>query len=188
MNELRTVMTNDGAISYTLVRKKMKRLTIHVDHMGNVIVSVPLRCAVDRVDNFVIRECEWIRTRQKAQREKKRPELLPELNDRECYELLLQAVRDVYPLVQDKGVQFPVVKVRRMRSMWGNCHWAQGYITMNHGLHRCPEHLRRYVALHELVHFLHRGHGKGFYGAMDELMPSWREWRKELEEYGFVID
>lgn len=54
-----------------------------------------------------------------------------------------------------------------MRSQWGNCHYQQGYITLNTALARCPEPLRDYVALHELVHFLHHDHGTGFYAAMD---------------------
>lgn len=61
----------------------------------------------------------------------------------------------------------PQVKLRKMRSQWGNCHYQQGYITLNTALARCPEPLRDYVALHELVHFLHHDHGTGFYAAMD---------------------
>ena len=46
-----------------------------------------------------------------------------------------------------------------MKSQWGNCHWRQGYITLNTALARCPGTLRDYVALHELVHFVHPDHG-----------------------------
>ena len=61
------------------------------------------------------------------------------------------------------------------------------YITLNTALARCPEHLRDYVALHELVHFLHHDHGPGFYAAMDAQMPGWRERRKELQRYGAAL-
>ena len=92
-----------------------------------------------------------------------------------------------YPLVQPLGVAWPELRLRRMKSQWGNCHWRQGYITLNTALARCPETLRDYVALHELVHFVHPDHGPGFYGLMDRLMPDWRQRRKELRRYGGAL-
>ena len=47
--------------------------------------------------------------------------------------------------------------------------------------------LRDYVALHELVHFLHHDHGPGFYAVMDALMPQWRQLRQELKRYAVVL-
>lgn len=93
----------------------------------------------------------------------------------------------VYPLVAPDGVPLPQVKLRKMRSQWGNCHYQQGYITLNTALARCPEPLRDYVALHELVHFLHHDHGTGFYAAMDARMPDWRARRQELKGYAQAI-
>jgi len=54
-------------------------------------------------------------------------------------------------------------------------------------LARCPEPLRDYVALHELVHFLHHDHGSGFYAAMDARMPDWRARRQKLKGYARAI-
>ena len=78
-------------------------------------------------------------------------------------------------------------EIHAMRSQWGNCHWMQGYITLNTALVRCPPLLRDYVALHELVHFLHHDHGPGFYAVMDALMPQWRQLRQELKRYAVVL-
>ena len=101
--------------------------------------------------------------------------------------LLEEAVDRVYPLVAGTGVSRPEVKLRKMRSQWGNCHWRQGYITLNTALARCPETLRDYVALHELVHFLHHDHGPGFYAAMDARMPDWRDRRQTLKQYAQAL-
>ena len=103
------------------------------------------------------------------------------LTPRECLRLLGEALDRVYPLVQPLGVAWPELRLRRMKSQWGNCHWRQGYITLNTALARCPETLRDYVALHELVHFVHPDHGPGFYGLMDRLMPDWKEKRVRLK-------
>ena len=101
--------------------------------------------------------------------------------------LLEEAVLRVYPLVAGSGVPMPQIKLRKMKSQWGNCHYRQGYITLNTALARCPEFLRDYVALHELVHFLHHDHGPGFYAAMDARMPDWRKRRQDLKRYAQAL-
>ena len=90
-------------------------------------------------------------------------------------------------MVEPMGVELPILKLRALKSQWGNCHWAQGYITLNTALARCPEELRDYVALHELVHFLHHDHGPGFYAQMDALMSDWRERRQRLKGYSGAL-
>ena len=108
---------------------------------------------------------------------------LEQLPRKICLERLEQALGRVYPLAAELGVARPVLRLRKMRSQWGNCHYRQGYITLNTALASCPEKLRDYVALHELVHFLHPDHGSGFYAVMDTLMPDWEVRRKELKVY-----
>ena len=187
MERLRTVLTQWGEITYTLTKKRIKNLNLRMDADGTVALSVPLHCSIQAADEFVIRKSEWIVAHRKKKAEYPVQELLPELNREACFALLEQSLELMYPLVAVYGVRKPVLKIRKMRTQWGNCHWMQGYITLNTALHRCPEYLRDYVALHELVHFLHHDHGAGFYGAMDTLMPEWRENRRALKYYAVAI-
>lgn len=187
MERLRTVLTQWGEITYTLTKKRIKNLNLRMDADGAVALSVPLRCSIQAADEFVVQKSEWIVAHRKKKTECPVPELLPELSREACCALLEQSLERMYPLVAVYGVSKPVLKIRKMRTQWGNCHWMQGYITLNTALHRCPEYLRDYVALHELVHFLHHDHGSGFYGAMDTLMPEWRECRRALKYYAVAI-
>ena len=169
-----------GEISYALVRKRVKNLNLRIRADGQVMLSVPWGCPANQADELVRGKCGWIMAAL-AHRQRPQPDL-PDLPDREeCCRLLAESLARTWPLTASLGVALPTLKVRKMRSQWGNCHWAQGYITLNQALARCPEHLRDYVALHELVHFLHHDHGPGFYRKMDVLMPDWRERRKELK-------
>ena len=182
MEQLRTVDTSHGQITYTLVRKQVKNLNLRIDGQGQVILSVPIRCPAERADRLILERAEWL-AGHLARRSAPGRELPPLPGRETCMELLLAAVERVYPLIRPYGVAFPQVKQRRLRSQWGNCHWTQGYITLNTALCRCPEELRDYVALHELVHFLHHDHQAGFYAVMDGLMPDWRRRRAELKRY-----
>ena len=118
----------------------------------------------------------------------KQTEPLPPVSREEWARRVSEALERVYPLVAPLGVGFPSLKLRALKSQWGNCHWAQGYITLNTALARCPEELRDYVALHELVHFLHHDHGPGFYARMDGLMPDWRKRRRALKGYTGALE
>lgn len=185
--QIRQVDTPDGLISYYLTRKRVKNLNLRVRGDGTVTLSVPFRCSLEQADRMIREKSGWIAAAT-ARQQAAVPELPPEPPRAVCQRLAVEAVSRVYPLVQPLGVLFPEVKIRRMRSQWGNCHWRQGYITLNLALLRCPEHLRDYVALHELVHFLHHDHGPGFYQTMDTLMPQWRSFRQELKKYAGAIE
>lgn len=187
MEQLRIVETENGVISYRLNRKNVKNLNLRVNVDGTVSLSVPLSCPVSQADALVREKSGWIvKVCQRVQRREACP-LLPEVDREECRRLLGQAVVRMFPLVVPYGVEFPALKIRTMRSQWGNCHWAQGYITLNTALARCPEELRDYVALHELVHFLHHDHGRQFHGLMTELMPDWKQRRQELKRWSAVL-
>lgn len=185
VEEVRRVDTPGGPIQYALTRKRVKNLNLRVSREGRVSLSIPQGCPADQGDRLVREKWRWIMDHLDRRREAPDPSPVP---TREvCLALLTRALEAVYPLVEPLGVPMPELKLRTMRSQWGNCHWMQGYITLNTALARCPAHLREYVALHELVHFLHHDHGPGFYARMDALMPDWRARRLALREWSGVL-
>ena len=177
-------MTPEGPVAYRLAWKRVKNLNLRLDCRGGVFLSVPMGCSPARADAFVAEKSGWI-FRRLSQRPEP-PALPPEPDRSACVKLLREAVERVYPLVAG-AAPFPQIKLRKMRSQWGNCHYRQGYITLNTALARCPAFLRDYVALHELVHFLHPDHGPGFYAAMDKRMPDWRQRRQALKRYAQAL-
>lgn len=185
MEQYRVVDTPQGTLTYRLIKKRVKNLNLRLDRRGQVILSVPLRCPEEQADQFIQEKSGWIFRNQPVLWSQP----LPPPVDRETAKRLLgEAVLRVYPLVAESGVALPQVRVRKMKSQWGNCHYRQGYITLNLALARCPGELRDYVALHELVHFLHHDHGPGFYAAMDRRMPDWRQRRKTLRDYVCLLE
>lgn len=185
--QLRVVDTPRGPLTYTLTRKRVKNLNLRVGAGNEIMVSIPLRCPVSQADDFIRERSGWILDAL-SRREDRQLEPLPPVSREECARLLTEALARVYPLVEPLGVALPPLKLRALKSQWGNCHWAQGYITLNTSLARCPEELRDYVALHELVHFLHHDHGPGFYARMDALMPDWRNRRRTLKRYSGALE
>ena len=181
MEQLRVTDTPLGPVTYTLTPKRIKNWNLRVLE-GQVLLSVPLRVSAGQADEFIQSRAQWILHAVERQEQSGAQEL-EELPRKECLERLQAALERVYPLVAGLGIASPQLRLRKMKSQWGNCHYRQGYITLNTALAACPEGLRDYVALHELVHFLHPNHGAGFYAAMDGLMPDWKARRKALKKY-----
>ena len=184
METQRTVHTPQGELTYTLSRKYIKNYNLRV-RQGRVMLSVPMSVRDRQADEFISARMSWIKAALARQAARPDQTLTPPPREL-CMQILAVAVDRVLPLVSPLGVARPLLKVRTMRSQWGNCHYRQGYITLNTALAACPEELQDYVALHELVHFLHHDHGPGFYGCMDALMPDWKRRRLALRGYNLT--
>jgi len=185
--QLRLVNTQHGQITYTLVFRPVKHMNLCVRKGGEVCLSVPGACAPARADELVREKSAWIQKHLDRQN-REHLALSPEPDEARCRELLCAAVRRVYPLVKPFGVPVPEIRLRSLKSQWGNCHYKQRYITLNLLLARCPDTLQDYVALHELVHFVHPNHGEGFYNLMGLLMPGWKCHRAELRRYEYALE
>lgn len=71
------------------------------------------------------------------------------------------------------------VTVRDMRSRWGSCS-RKGNISLNMQLVKLPEDCIRQVIIHEMCHLVYFDHQSGFYSLMEEMMPDWKEWKRQL--------
>lgn len=181
--QTRTVRTDRGPMTYVLTRKPIRNWNLHVRD-EQVLLSAPLRISNLQADLFIQSRADWIFAVLSRQRQTARHTLEPLPRDA-CMQVLSAALERMLPVVAPLGVARPELRLRKMRSQWGNCHYQQGYITLNVALAGCPEHLQDYVVLHELVHFLHHDHGPEFKAAMTRLMPDWWARRRALKSYIF---
>lgn len=81
------------------------------------------------------------------------------------------------------GVGMPEIRMRSMRSLWGNCRPTRGVVTFNSMLAAADEDCIAYVVAHELTHFLHADHSRAFRDALARVIPDWKVRRKRLNTY-----
>ena len=92
------------------------------------------------------------------------------------------------PLFAPYGVPQEIeIKMRTMRSCWGNCRPARRVVTFNALLAAVPEACIDYVVAHELTHFLHADHSSAFYAALARVMPDWKPRRAAMKPYGALL-
>ena len=169
----------DG-IPVEVIRKRIRRYNLRVDADGSVKLSVPKWWGTLRQAEFFLREkWRWVM--------KTRAEVLarPAATRAPVTEAELEALRTLLgelnamwaARVGEDGVSW---KIRRVKSLWGCCHWRDRYITYNAELARAPRDLVEYVVVHEYTHFAVHNHGPKFYALMDERLPGWQTLRRRL--------
>jgi predicted metal-dependent hydrolase len=80
----------------------------------------------------------------------------------------------------------PSISTRTMKSRWGSCS-TSGSIRLNSQLIKTPLICIDYVILHELCHIAEMNHSQCFYRLLDQVMPEWREVKRELDRLGHGI-
>jgi predicted metal-dependent hydrolase len=107
-----------------------------------------------------------------------------------CYAAIRRAVarvaRERLPMMlgsaeAETGWSATKVTVRRQRSRWGSC-TAEGRLSLNESLVFLPQHLVRYVMVHELAHTRRMDHSPRFWALVQGHEAAWRERRSELRE------
>lgn len=77
----------------------------------------------------------------------------------------------------------PPIKIKAMKSMWGNCNYVKRIITLSLYLGKAPISCIDYVIVHELAHLIYHNHSKDFHNLLTKLMPDWKTRKKQLNNY-----
>jgi predicted metal-dependent hydrolase len=85
-------------------------------------------------------------------------------------------------LAQQHGFSYKNVFVKDLKSRWGSCSSVNN-INLNIHLVRLPEKLTDYVILHELVHTVHKNHGKHFWEMLNQITGNAKLLAKEMKKY-----
>lgn len=176
-------MEQETIITYELVRKKVKHISIRIRPEGRVMVTVPRRVSMAQAEAFVQSKREWI-LRKLSELEQCRQIPVDELEWNTEKEAYLRALLDQqYEGFAHYHISYPQLKFRRMTSRYGSCNAATGVITLNKALADMPRECAEYVAAHELAHLVHADHSPAFYRVLDEVMPDHRAWERRLRAY-----
>lgn len=78
------------------------------------------------------------------------------------------------------GVTVAEVRLRKMKTRWGSCNADARRVWLNLELAKKSPICLEYILVHEMVHLHERHHNERFRSLMDQVMPSWRLYREEL--------
>lgn len=91
--------------------------------------------------------------------------------DQKAKEILNASIARFAPLIAR-----PInhISFKHMRTRWGSCNKAKGYINLNLDLITKKKEFIEYVVLHELAHLVYANHSKDFYALISKHMPDYK--------------
>ena len=169
-------------------RKRIRRINIRVNPDGRVHLSVPKWWATLKDgEEFLLSKWKWV-LKVRAEALARPAAVRPPPTEAETSALgflLLELNAAWSQRLAEPNVTW---KVRRLKSMWGSCHFRWRSITYNAELARVSRAHVEYVVVHELTHLKAPDHGPVFCRLMDERLPGWRRLRSELNKgRAFVV-
>ena len=170
-----------AGVPVRVVRRRGRRINIRILDDGTVRLMVPHWWAtLAQGAEFLAAKWNWVldaRARVLA-----RPPAAPPIEASDLEVLLLERLlAELHTLwtarLNEPGVTW---KLRRMKTLWGVCHFSKRQITYARQLALKPRELVEYVVVHELTHLKVHNHGAAFKALMDARLPNWRSLRRRL--------
>ncbi len=101
---------------------------------------------------------------------------------KQAKKIFLEHLNEEYNKFSRK-IPYPELKIRKMTSRWGVCNIKLKTITLNLELMKRDTKYLDYVIVHELSHLVHADHSDRFWSLVEENMPDYKKYRKEMKEF-----
>lgn len=141
------------------------------DFMGNQFALK----VIESSEESVVIEKDTLVLQVKNQHDIKRKEkLLNHWFQARREEVFDEIAQEIYPLFERYHIEYPTIKIRRMKARWGSCQYRRGVVILNSRLIEKSREYIQYVLVHEFAHFIQPNHSKEFYKVVEEVMPNWK--------------
>lgn len=194
-----------------IIKSYRKSISIMVDEGGEVIVKAPFFLSMKNIDSFVKSKESWIKKQQeKIQKKQKLLDKYDFYNNvyinnieinweniknnnkkltkvgfytQKFKEEIVETAQNIARINNFGAVSF---KLCNSKCIWGSCN-AQKIIKLNWKLVILPENLQIYVICHELSHLKQMNHSQKFWQEVEYMDPKYKQNRKDLKEYSFLL-
>ena len=169
----------DGFIIYYSKYRKNRNIRLVVEEDKTIRLTCPYGVSDEEIYDFVRSKLEWIKKALGKMHVKEKLSDKPKLTKRD-----IKALKDyidslVYKYAVIMKAEIENVKLRRMKTEWGNCNYRSKTLTFNTYLYYMSENFIEAIVVHEIAHLFYHGHGKMFYNMIYKYLPDYKERIKE---------
>ncbi len=165
---------------YTLERKNVKNINLRIKPSGEVYVSANRRVSQKTIEGFITSKADFVF--KAIDKYSNRTLSKQYFAEDEIYDVVNSLCQKAYPYFEKRGVNYPQIKFKKLKSRWGSCYPNKEVLTFNINLMYAPAECIWYVVLHEFTHFLVPNHSKKFYDELCKICPDWKRFRRKLKE------
>lgn len=177
-------------INYTtqIVRSRRKTLALEITSTGKVLIRASYSVPEWQINDFVQEKEGWIQFHlQKKLADGKILEEKGRFTEDEI-DQMIRLAKSIIPqkvayYARVMRVTYGSISIRKQKTRWGSCS-RKGNLNFNCLLMMAPPHVLDYVVVHELSHRLEMNHSARFWGAVEKVLPDYKEARAWLREYG----
>ncbi len=184
---IREIVLKGVMVKYNFEIKNVKNINLRIKPDGTIYVSANRFTPLKTVENFIKSKEDAVINALKKFDANKSNVLLPLRTEEETRALIEALCIKYYPYFKEKGVAYPDIKFKKMKSIWGSCNIRKSVLSFNILLMYVPEKCVEYVVVHELCHFLEANHSARFYKEVEKIFPSWKYMRKTLNKFSINV-
>lgn len=159
--------------------RKNKNIRLSIDGSGEIHLTCPYGITEPEIYDFVLSKVDWIRDNLKKVEKKESLANKPKLKKREIDGLKSLIDDYVYKYSVIMGAEIFDVKIRKMKTEWGNCNFVKKVLTFNTYLYYMSEKFIEAIVVHEIAHIFVHNHSKKFYDLVLKYLPDYRARLKE---------
>jgi len=183
-NMEKKVKINNKEINYKTAYRNIKYPRLEF-RTGNLLVVLPR--GVENEKHILEKHKKWIFKNYNEIDEAIKKAEYKELNRRISLEEFKEFVNEkVEKFSGELKAKVNKITIRKMISKWGSLS-SKGNISINSYVRFLPEYLIEYIIYHEMIHFLERKHNAIFWKLIKNKYENYKEYKKELYSYWFLI-
>ena len=168
-------------IEIEVQRKWVRGLRLVVRADGSVRISAPMLMPSLMIEQFARERLDWLRAAR--ERVAKQPRRVMHPISTMQKQALLDYLNEAVPRWCETMGEAPVtIRLRNMKSQWGNCRWRERLITFNLQLALVPHDLVDYIIVHELAHLKVQNHSAAFHAHVQRFIPDEKVGRRKLNQ------
>ncbi len=179
------IILNGKSVCYEYTTKRVKNINLRIKPDGSIYVSSNDRVKESDIESFIISKKDFILNALEKFKGRTQPRPIQYFGEEELKETITSLCKKVYPYFEKRGVEYPVIKFRNMKSQWGNCYTKRAILTFSTNLMYAPFECVEYVVCHEFTHFIVQNHSDRFYMELSKICPRWKTLRKTLKNCEF---
>ncbi len=159
--------------------RKNRSLRLTIEDNGDVLLTCPYLTTEPEIYDFVKSKISWLKKNIDKIGEKEKLADKPKLKTKELRALKSLVDDYVYKYSVLMGAEVEDVKLRKMKTQWGNCQFQKKILTFNSYLYYMSENFIEAIVVHELAHLFISNHSKRFYNLVLRYLPDYRLRMKE---------